>query len=208
MIDIYSTNMLVTWKLRSIVYIRVIDQWNDEKVYKSVQCNLTNRERLENDMRTLNKIGVVKHLIIMFNQERRIIMTVNRYHHVGTRLNDIEYRRFRDIQERSSLKGSEVIRNFICYGKVDVRYDGDIVERKMCQIQDRMNQMAHAVREDLHLINTRIDYLERSYKTGAITQKDFSMNLGQLRYDAQDIDAQFRRQKEGLDKELIDCVNF
>lgn len=135
-------------------------------------------------------------------------MAVNRYHHVGTRLNDIEYRQFKDIQERSGLKGSEVIRNLISNGKVDVRYDGHIVERKMCQIQDRMNQMAHAVREDIRFLNTRIDCLVGDYKVGSMTKKDLPLNLGQLKYDAQDISAQFRRSKEELDKELIECVNF
>ena len=165
-------------------------------------------ERVKNGMESLNKIDIVTHLLIMFHQERRFIMAVNRYHHVGTRLNDIEYRRFKDIQERSGLKGSEVIRNLISNGKVDVRYDGHIVERKMCQIQDRMNQMAHAVREDIRFLNTRIDCLVGDYKVGGMTKKDLSLNLRQLKCDAQDISVQFRRSKEELDRELIECVNF
>ena len=83
-----------------------------------------------------------------------------RYKRVNVNLSDAEYRKLEAIANETGMNKSQVIREFINRGKVEVRNDAHDVIMEHMRVQNNINSMGHKVLDKYDETNKRIDTLE------------------------------------------------
>ena len=128
-----------------------------------------------------------------------------RYKRVNVNLSDAEYRKLEAIANETGMNKSQVIREFINRGKVEVRNDAHDVIMETMRVQDNINSMGHKVLDKYDETNKRIDTLEaRIEQSGNIL--GFRIVLAKMREENVQIRNEFLQVKNDGEKEMLDHV--
>lgn len=128
-----------------------------------------------------------------------------RYKRVNVNLSDAEYRKLEAIANETGMNKSQVIREFINRGKVEVRNDAHDVIMEHMRVQNNINSMGHKVLDKYDETNKRIDTLEaRIEQSGNIL--GFRIVLAKMREENVQIRNEFLQVKNDGEKEMLDHV--
>ena len=128
-----------------------------------------------------------------------------RYKRVNVNLSDAEYRKLEAIANETGMNKSQVIREFINRGKVEVRNDAHDVIMEHMRVQNNINSMGHKVLDKYDETNKRIDTLEaRIEQSGNIL--GFRIVLAKMREENVQIRNEFLQVKNDGEKEMLDYV--
>jgi len=128
-----------------------------------------------------------------------------RYKRVNVNLSDAEYRKLEAIANETGMNKSQVIREFINRGKVEVRNDAHDVIMKTMRVQDNINSMGHKVLDKYDEINKRIDTLEARIEQSR-NMLGFRIVLAKTREENVQIRNEFLQVKNDGEKEMLDHV--
>lgn len=128
-----------------------------------------------------------------------------RYKRVNVNLSDAEYRKLEAIVNETGMNKSQVIREFINRGKVEVRNDAHDVIMKTMRVQDNINSMGHKVLDKYDEINKRIDTLEARIEQSR-NMLGFRIVLAKTREENVQIRNEFLQVKNDGEKEMLDHV--
>ena len=128
-----------------------------------------------------------------------------RYKRVNVNLSDVEYRKLEAIVNETGMNKSQVIREFINRGKVEVRNDAHDVIMKTMRVQDNINSTGHKVLDKYDEINKRIDTLEARIEQSR-NMLGFRIVLAKTREENVQIRNEFLQVKNDGEKEMLDHV--
>ena len=128
-----------------------------------------------------------------------------RYKRVNVNLSDAEYRKLEAIANETGMNKSQVIREFINRGKVEVRNDAHDVIMEHMRVQNNINSMGHKVLDKYDETNKRIDTLEAKIEQSG-NMPGFRIVLAKIREDTEQIKNEFFQVKNDGEKEMLDYV--
>lgn len=128
-----------------------------------------------------------------------------RYKRVNVNLSDAEYRKLEAIANETGMNKSQVIREFINRGKVEVRNDAHDVIMEHMRVQNNINSMGHKVLDKYDETNKRIDTLEAKIEQAG-NMPGFRIVLAKIREDTEQIKNEFFQVKNDGEKEMLDYV--
>ena len=128
-----------------------------------------------------------------------------RYKRVNVNLSDAEYRKLEAIANETGMNKSQVIREFINRGKVEVRNDAHDVIMEHMRVQNNINSMGHKVLDKYDETNKRIDILEARIEQSG-NMPGFRIVLAKIREDTEQIKNEFFQVKNDGEKEMLDYV--
>ena len=128
-----------------------------------------------------------------------------RYKRVNVNLSDAEYRKLEAIANETGMNKSQVIREFINRGKVEVRNDAHDVIMEHMRVQNNINSMGHKVLDKYDETNKRIDTLEAIIEQSG-NMPGFRIVLAKIREDTEQIKNEFFQVKNDGEKEMLDYV--
>ncbi len=128
-----------------------------------------------------------------------------RYKRVNVNLSDAEYRKLEAIANETGMNKSQVIREFINRGKVEVRNDAHDVIMEHMRVQNNINSMGHKVLDKYDETNKRIDTLEARIEQSG-NMPGFRIVLAKIREDTEQIKNEFFQVKNDGEKEMLDYV--
>ena len=128
-----------------------------------------------------------------------------RYKRVNVNLSDAEYRKLEAIANETGMNKSQVIREFINRGKVEVRNDAHDVIMEAMRVQNNINSMGHKVLDKYDETNKRIDTLEARIEHAG-NMPGFRIVLAKIREDTEQIKNEFFQVKNDGEKEMLDYV--
>jgi predicted DNA-binding protein len=124
---------------------------------------------------------------------------------VNVNLSDAEYRKLEAIANETGMNKSQVIREFINRGKVEVRNDAHDVIMEHMRVQNNINSMGHKVLDKYDETNKRIDTLEARIEQAG-NMPGFRIVLAKIREDTEQIKNEFFQVKNDGEKEMLDYV--
>jgi len=124
---------------------------------------------------------------------------------VNVNLSDAEYRKLEAIANETGMNKSQVIREFINRGKVEVRNDAHDVIMEHMRVQNNINSMGHKVLDKYDETNKRIDTLEAMIEQAG-NMPGFRIVLAKIREDTEQIKNEFFQVKNDGEKEMLDYV--
>jgi len=128
-----------------------------------------------------------------------------RYKRVNVNLSDAEYRKLEAIANETGMNKSQVIREFINRGKVEVRNDAHDVIMEHMRVQNNINSMGHKVLDKYDETNKRIDTLEARIEQSG-NMPGFRIVLAKIRENTEQIKNEFFQVKNDGEKEMLDYV--
>ena len=128
-----------------------------------------------------------------------------RYKRVNVNLSDAEYRKLEAIANETGMNKSQVIREFINRGKVEVRNDAHDVIMEHMRVQNNINSMGHKVLDKYDETNKRIDTLEARIEQAG-NMPGFRIVLAKMREENVQIRNEFLQVKNDGEKEMLDHV--
>ena len=128
-----------------------------------------------------------------------------RYKRVNVNLSDAEYRKLEAIANETGMNKSQVIREFINRGKVEVRNDAHDVIMEAMRVQNNINSMGHKVLDKYDETNKRINTLEARIEQAG-NMPGFRIVLAKIREDTEQIKNEFFQVKNDGEKEMLDYV--
>ena len=128
-----------------------------------------------------------------------------RYKRVNVNLSDAEYRKLEAIANETGMNKSQVIREFINRGKVEVRNDAHDVIMEHMRVQNNINSMGHKVLDKYDETNKRTDTLEARIEQSG-NMPGFRIVLAKIRENTEQIKNEFFQVKNDGEKEMLDYV--
>lgn len=127
----------------------------------------------------------------------------------NVKLSEPEYRRLEEKANKAGVSKSELVRQFInTDGNVEVRYDAAEIIREMPRIQESVNEKCHFVLDEIDVVDSKIEELERKIEYSVPTDKTIPVSLAELKTQTKEKRVVVTRIMEEAAKELNEIVNF
>ena len=127
-------------------------------------------------------------------------------HQVNIRLDDERYVKLNDLEEKSGMRKSDIIRNLIDKGAVNVFYGQKDIMARVSRVEDSFNKSTLVMRKDLERLNKNVMRLDQVCSTqDSDVIRPLAMNLALL---VERIGEKHSDMREAAERELCEHVNI